>query len=513
MKTSILLLALLGAAQVSLHAQVPTITNQPASQALWAGGNVTFTVGVSGAWPFTYHWLLNGTNLPDGIITTVAGNGTYSYSGDGGAATNASLESPFGVTVDVIGNLFIADHGNNRIRKVDIHGIITTVAGNGVLDPSGESGTFSGDGGAATNAGLSLPFSVAVDNFGNLFIADANNRIRKVNTDGIITTVAGGGSGGDGGAATNASLNMPYAVTVDTHGDLFIADCLNNCVREVSANGIITTAAGGGSGGDGGPAADASLSYPSGVALDGWGNLFIADQGNYRIRKVDTNGIITTVAGNGSYGYSGDGGAATNASLSYPDGIAGDASSNLFIADGWNNAIRKVDANGIITTVAGGGSGGDGGPATNASLCDPFDVAVDGFGNLFIADMCNNCIRKVTNTQGPALVLNNVSAANAGNYQVVVTGPGGSVTSSVANLIVASSPLIYQTVLNSNGSLALCLVSPPGSTNVVQCATNLSPPVFWQPLSTNMAGSDGDWQFTDINTAGYQARFYRSLTQ
>jgi hypothetical protein len=141
------------------------------------------------------------------------------------------------------------------------------------------------------------------------------------------------------------------------------------------------------------------------------------------------------------------------------------------------------------------------------------DVAVDASGNLFIADTLNNRIRKVTNTQGPALALNNVSAANAGGYQVVVTGPSGSVTSSVANLIVAASPLIYQTVLNSEGSVALNFVSQPGSTNVVLCTTNLSPPIFWQPLSTNRAGPDGTWQFTDTNAASYQSQFYRSLTQ
>jgi sugar lactone lactonase YvrE len=449
----------------------------------------------------------------NGIITTVAGGGVR----DGGMATDAGLGSPDDVALDASGNLFIPDEGNSRIRKVSTNGIITTVAGNGTA-------AYSGDGGAATNAELCYAEGVAVNAFGCLFIADSgNNRIRKVDTNGVITTVAGNGAwgySGDGGAATNARLDTPYGVEVDASGNLFIADYANSRVRKVGTNGIITTVAGNGTNGysgDGGAATNAELHYPYAVAVDASGNLFIADYFNDRIRRVGTNGIITTVAGNGTAGYSGDGGAATNAELNYPSGVALDASSNLFIADSDNNVVRRVSTNGIITTVAGNGTygfySGDGGPATNASLWVPSGVALDAFGNLFIADAGNNCIRKVTDTQGPVLALNNVSAANAGSYQVVVTGPGGSVTSSVANLIVAASPLIYKTVHNPGGSVTLNVLSQPGSTNEVLCATNLSPPVLWRPLSTNMAGLDGDWQFTDTNAAGYRARFYRSLTQ
>jgi sugar lactone lactonase YvrE len=511
-----------------------TITAQPTNQAVWAGGNGTFTVEVSGVGPFTYQWQRNGTNLPDGIITTVAGDGAADYSGDGGPATDASLNGPFGAAVDTAGNLFIADYGNCVIRKVSASGIITTVAGNGT-------GGHSGNGGAATNATLEPPTGVAVDAAGNLFIADYwNNWIRKVDTNGIITTVVGDdyyGYSGDGGPATNASLYYPGGGAVDTAGNLFIADTFNLRIRMVSTNGIIMTVAGNGSGGfsdDGGPATNAPLNSPYGVAVDTAGNLFIADTYNCRIREVSTNGIITTVAGSsGVYpaiassgtgnllADSGDGGPATNAWLDRPYGVAVDAYGNLFIADTYNYRICQVGTNGIITTVAGCGMGypvygsysGDGGPAINANLNYTYGVAVDPSGNLFIADTANNRVRKVTNTQGPALALNNVTAANAGNYQVVVTGPDGSVTSSVVSLIVAASPFIYQTVRNSDGSIALNFVSHPNSTNVVLCATNLVPPVVWQPLSTNVAGLNGNWQYTDTNAASYQTRFYHSLTQ
>lgn len=497
----------------------PVITNQPTSRALWVNGNVAFTVGVSGTPPFTYQWQLNGTNLPNGIITTVAGNGTTNFSGDGGPATDAGLDLPASVALDTKGDLFIADASHNCIRKVNTRGIITTIAGNGVP-------AYPGDGGPATNASLDWPTSVALGASGNVFIADLlNDRVRMVETNDIIITVAGSGTNnpGDGGAATNADLGFPNGVAIDIKGRLFFTENAAFRVRKVNTNGIISTVAGtlnqGGYSGDGGLAVNALLAAPDCVALDRLGNLFIADAVNNDIRKVDTNGIITTVAGvnpfSGISGYSGDGGAATNASLDNPDGMTVDSSGNLLFADSLNNRIRKVDTSGIITTIAGNGATnffGDGGPATNASLNGPFDVAVDSGGNLFIADGLNNRIRKVTNTQGPTLALDDASAANAGNYRVVVTGPGGSVTSSVVNLVVAAAPLIYKSVANPDGSVSLDFLCPPDSTNVVFCTTNLTPPAVWQPVSTNLAGSDGAWRFTDTNALDHQSQFYRSET-
>jgi uncharacterized protein (TIGR03437 family) len=361
---------------------------------------------------FTLSYVLTGSSMlvrpgvgpivPGGTITTVAGNGNQGFLGDGGLATAASLYYPHGVATDASGNLFIADTYSERIRKVLADGIITTVAGNGNQG-------FSGDGGQATSASLDLPFGVTVDASGNLFIADTfNNRIRRVSTSGIITTIAGNGNqgfSGDGGLATLASLSLPRGISVDASGNLFIGDQLNNRIRKVSTSGIITTVAGNGSqgfSGDGGPAISAELSAPWGVTVDASGNLFIADANNERIREVLASGIIKTVAGNGSQGFSGDGGPAISAEFNGSLGIdiALDGSGNLFITDGLNNRIREVSTSGTITTVAGGGDPsvgvGDGGPATSASLSDPYGVAVDGSGNLFIGDYGDNRVREVT---------------------------------------------------------------------------------------------------------------------
>jgi sugar lactone lactonase YvrE len=324
--------------------------------------------------------------------------------------------------VDGAGNLFIADSLNGRIRRVNTTGTITTVAGNGTTD-------YSGDGGPATSASLSFPQGVAVDSAGNLFIADSwNNRIRLVDTAGMITSVAGNGMagfGGDGGPATSASLLFPSGVAVDGAGNLFIADNGNSLIRRVDTAGMITTVAGGGWGlGDGGPATSATLVTPDGVAVDGAGNLYIADTWNHRVRRVDTGGTITTVAGTSECGSSGDGGPATSACVQSPRSVAVDGAGTLYIGDeGWR--IRRVDPTGTITTVAGNGTGGfsgDGGPATSASLTVPYGVAVDGAGNLFIADNGNNRIRRVWASQ-------NTPTGSGVSVQPTATLPDGSTAS------------------------------------------------------------------------------------
>ena len=342
-----------------------------------------------------------------GGIDTIAGNGIVGFSGDDGPAIDASLSFPSPIAVDADGNLFVADRDNDRIRRVDAAtGIISTVAGGGTRSHLID--------GPATGAKLLSPHGIAVDADGNLLIADVGSgRIRRVDAaTGIITNLAGGGfpgTLGDGGPATDASLQAPHSVISDADGNLFFVN--DGRIRRVDGAGIITTVAGNGAfgfSGDGGPATNASLGAPNAIALDTNGDLFIADTANSRIRRVDAEtGIITTVAGGATAEFAGDGGPATGASLFFPSGVTIDASGNLLIADTFNNRVRRVDAiTGIITTVAGNGVfgfSGDGGPAANASLNVPRGIALDTNGDLFIADVGNSRIRRVDGIGAVAL--------------------------------------------------------------------------------------------------------------
>jgi uncharacterized protein (TIGR03437 family) len=328
-------------------------------------------------------------------ISTIAGNGVLSYSGDGGAATAAQLNTPDAVAVDAAGNLYIADTFNNVVRKVTAAGTISTIAGNGTAG-------FAGDGSAATSAQLNGPQGIAVDTSGNVYVSDTQNaRVRKI-SGGTISTVAGNGTagfGGDGSAATSAQLNVPIGLALDGSNNLYIADFTNNRVRKVSGGTITTVAGNGLSGysGDGAPATNAQLTTPEDIAVDASGNLYIADTGNNVVRKV-TNGIIATVAGNGLGGYSGDNGQATSAMVGNPTGIVLDSSGNLYIADG-SARVRKVYTTGFITTIAGNGSrgySGDGGSAPFGTLNGPISLALTPNGNLYVADSGNNAIRLLT---------------------------------------------------------------------------------------------------------------------
>lgn len=333
-----------------------------------------------------------------GISTVVAGSGFSGNSGDGGAATSARLNNPSAVAIDASGNIFVADTNNHRIRKVDTQGTISTIAGTGV---SG----YAGDTGAATSARLNSPRGLAFDSGGRLYVADtANNRIRRVDTSGTITTVAGNGVGGyltDRVAATGTRINAPRGVAVDSQGNLYIADTGNNRIRMVNTSGIISTFAGTGTAsynGDGITATTATLRAPQGVAVDASDTIYIADSANNRVRIVPTTGTINTVAGNGTADYAGDTGPATGASLNSPRAVALDGSGTVYIADTSNNRLRKVGS-GTITTFAGNGnisSGGDGGAATNAQLTQPAATAFDSQGNLYIAELAGNLVRKVT---------------------------------------------------------------------------------------------------------------------
>jgi sugar lactone lactonase YvrE len=400
--------------------------------------------------------LLSAANLDcfaqSGIITTYAGNGGPGFSGDGGQAKAAQMGMPNGVVTDSAGNLYIADSRNNRIRKITPAGIISTVAGNGTQG-------FSGDGGSALAAQFGSIYDMAVDAAGNLYVADMiNNRIRKITPAGIISTVAGNGTqgfSGDGGPALAAQLYYPFGVAVDSAGNLYFSDINNNRVRKVTPAGIISTVAGIGTqgwGGDGGPATAARLIGPSGLALDSSGNLYIAEIGGNCIRKVTVDGLISTVAGNGMKGFGGDGGPATNAQMYQPRGVAVDSAFNIYIADSFNSRVRKVTPSGVITTVAGNGTAGfsgDGGLATATQISQPHDVAVDSAGYLYIADADNNRIRRVSD------MLFFPQVAVGGGYTTIftVTNTGATVATGILRLTgkMGEPFVVKAAVIDSSG--------------------------------------------------------------
>jgi sugar lactone lactonase YvrE len=382
------------------------------------------------------------------IITTVAGNGTGGNGGDGGPAASASFSNPYGMIFDSKGNLYVVVGPSvPKVRKIDTAGIVTTFAGTGI---SG----FSGDGGLAINAELNYPEFLAVDSKDNIYISEgSNHRIRKVDTNGIITTFAGNGIGGYNGdsiLATAASLYAPWGMCFDRNGNLFIADHVNNRVRKIDTAGIITTVAGNGImgfSGDSGLAVNAQLNQPTSVAFDNSGNLYVAEWGNNRIRKVDSLGIITTIAGNGLFTYSGDSTLAINNPMARLYSIVIDQSDNLFLTDCWNQRIRKVDiATGTINTIAGtgvAGFSGDGGPAVLAELYLPEGLALDKCQNLYISEVQNKRIRKVAINsicfpeKVSGGILNNTTTVvpNPAENEITISGLSNTNTISIINTL------------------------------------------------------------------------------
>jgi uncharacterized protein (TIGR03437 family) len=394
------------------------------------------------------------------LISTVAGNGTQGFSGDSADPKAAQLSWPGRVAIDSSGKLYIADGGNHRIRLVS-GTTITTFAGNGTAG-------FAGDNAAAASAQLNNPCGVAVDSAGNVYIADStNNVVRKVTAGGTISTFAGNnptgaGYAGDTAAATSALLNNPVAVAVDAAGNVYIADANNNVIRKVAGGNISTVV--------GGAATYTQLNHPDGLAVDAAGNIYIADTVGRRLLKF-SNGTVTVLAGDGNIGFGGDNGPATKASLYDPMGVAVDAAGNVYIADTFNGRIRKISTNGNIATIAGTrffAYTGDGGPALNASLFFPHDVAVDSSGNVFISDTFNHAIRKLTIA---AVTTNITSVVNAASFLPRVS-PGALATvfgtgfASAASSATAPLPMSLAGVsVSVNGRTAPVLSAGPTQVN------------------------------------------------
>ncbi|MES2703127.1 MAG: FG-GAP-like repeat-containing protein [Bacteroidota bacterium] len=414
------------------------------------------------------------------VITTIAGNGTGGFFGDAGPATAAGISVPQGIVFDGPGNLYFADWGNHRIRKIDLAGNITTIAGNGAS-------TYSGDGGPATAASFNFPTGLAIDTVGNLYFTDPGHHVvRKINTSGIISTIAGtgvAGYSGDGGPATAAQLNTAYYLVIDNSGNLIIADNLNNRVRKINASGIITTIAGTGASsfsGDGGPAISATFSKPSGVGIDAIGNIYVCDFDNYRVRKINTSGNISTIAGTGSSGFSGDGGPATSANLR-PNNVFADAIGNVFITDQFASRVRVINSSGIINTFAGTGTAGfsgDGGPATAANIDGPWLMTRDNLGNYYISDQNNNRIRKISPSGLPTVAPIGGSSTVCVGSSVALsdTTSGGSWTSSAPTIATVNTSGVINGVAPGIVTISYTVSNSCGSTTVTKVVTVTSSP-------------------------------------
>ena len=415
------------------------------------------------------------------IITTICGNGAHSNTGDGFPALSATIDYPTCSVFDKFGNYYVTTGANgNSVRKISPSGIISTVAGTGTAG-------FSGDSGLAINALFNLPGAIAVDTFGNIYIADEwNNRIRKVDiATGIVYTIAGNGTGsygGDGGPATAAMIWEPQGICLDKKGNIYISDNFNDRVRKINDAGIISTYVGtgvAGYSGDGGLADTAKLKGPTGICIDSDDNLYIADNANLRLRKVDTSGFITTIAGNGTCCFSGDGGLAINAGMR-PEWVTVDKFGNIYI-DGidYDNRVRMINTSGIINTVVGNGIAGfsgDIGAADSAELNEPEGLTTDSCGNLYIADLSNYRIRKVTYPFCNYLTVNNIAPQNISIYPNPATSElnVNGVTAEKNYALFNVTGIIEQSGTLKQGNNSIAIQSLPPGIHLLELSDNES---------------------------------------
>jgi hypothetical protein len=433
------------------------------------------------------------------IISTFAGTGIEGSTGDGGPAVNATLARPNGIAMDPSGNLFVVDYLSYRVRRIANNGMISTAVGNG----SRGSG---GNGGPAVSAQINAGYHITSDSNGNLLLADTHNgHIRRISNSGIISLVAGTspfGYGGDGGQAVNATLYFPFGATAGPDGFTYIADYGNHRIRRVAPNGIITTYAGTGTcgfGGDGGAALSAQFCYPHSIAFDSANNMYVMDTSNQRVRKITPAGIISTFAGNGTQGFAGDGGPATSAQFFNPTSVTIDGQGLMYIADGGNARIRVINTAGIIDTIAGNGLGGYSGDGMDARLTrlnNPFAVAVDPSGNLYIADSNNQRVRKITFVGGlptPTISLNLTSVVYDGNPRAV---SGTVLGSSGENL--GSPSILYNGLAQAptNAGTYTVTASFPGNANYAAASATgtftiqkASPVIDWPTPAAIPAGT------------------------
>lgn len=484
-----------------------------------------------------------------GIISTIAGTGDFGYNGDGGQAINAKIYYPSDIVADQNGNVFFADQSNNRIRKIAPSGVITTIAGtvplnnipglsaqliaplatligkngdlyiseggnfvvrklaaNGVISTFAGTGHygFSGNGGLATNAELRFVYDMALDTADNLYLAGEYNDstfLRKIDKNGVISIAAGtgiDGFSGDGGLAISAQIHGASGVCTDQSGNVYFTD--GNRIRKINANGIITTIAGTGNlgySGDGGLAINADFSYPSGIEIDAAGNLYISQSADYVIRKIAVDGIVTTIAGNGAIGFSGDGGLAINAQLeAYAERIAVTSDGTLFIADAGNQVIRMVTPAGIISTIAGlpmnSGFSGDGGASFNAKLSSPVDIEVDPTGlSLFISDMDNNRIRKISNLPIPEICMVSVDSISQNNEVFWDKTNYFNIDSFIVYRETSSSPSVYSKI----GAVSFDSLSTFKDTSRTSFLINGDPNISTYRYKVQLLDNGGNYSF------------------